>query len=135
MAVITTVSLADGKPTPVSHSFVPVSRDSTTVTYQDRSSGKPMAYLTLSTQFRGPISKTSRAYKVNFRLVQPHVAVVGTGDAEVDTLAYQNLFSVDFVFHEASTLQERKDLIALLHSALSDASLSSMVTDAAPLFG
>lgn len=135
MSTVVAISLADAKATPETHNFSPVNRNGDVISYQDRSAGKPIGYNQLSLSFRGPVSKVQRSYKVSVKLVLPKVVTIGTGDASVDSLAYSNLASVDLVFHESSTLQERKNLVTMLGNALVNPSVASMVQDAAPLFG
>lgn len=133
MAAIAALTLADGKATPVNHTFSPENIDAAGVAkYKDRSGGIALGYPTVSIGIRQP-SKSSRLYRVTVKIATPILEVTSpstsTGIQPAPTLAYTPLFTGEFVLSERSTLAERKDLLAYVKNMLANAVVTSAVHD------
>jgi hypothetical protein len=78
-------------------------------------------------------SRDSRNYKFSWKLRCPILeqtsASTATGIQPQPTLAYNNLASLDLVFNERSTLQERKDLLAQMRDLIDEALVTSQAND------
>lgn len=79
---------------------------------------------------RGP-SAQSRTSKVTLKLIVPTLEVTagstGTGYQAAPKVAYNCLATVDLVFHERSTLLERKNVLSMIKSFLGNAIVTTAV--------
>lgn len=126
----TSITIKDGASTPVDHVFSPTRIDANNIaTFQERVSGVPIGYPTITWSLRAP-TKGSSTYKVTGKLTQPKVIdVTDTSGKTVKTVDYVNLATVDFVFSEKSTKQERKDLRVLMSNLLINAVMAASADD------
>lgn len=126
----TSITIKDGASTPVDHVFSPTRIDANNIaTFQERVSGVPIGYPTITWSLRAP-TKGSSTYKVTGKLTQPKVIdVTDTSGKTVKTVDYANLATVDFVFSEKSTKQERKDLRTLMSNLLVNAVMAASADD------
>jgi hypothetical protein len=126
----TSITIKDGASTPVDHVFSPTRIDANNIaTFQERVSGVPIGYPTITWSLRAP-TKGSSTYKVTGKLTQPKVIdVTDTSGKTVKTVDYVNLATVDFVFSEKSTKQERKDLRILMSNLLINATMAASSDD------
>jgi hypothetical protein len=126
----TSITIKDGASTPVDHVFSPTRIDANNIaTFQERVSGVPIGYPTITWSLRAP-TKGSSTYKVTGKLTQPKVIdVTDTSGKTVKTVDYVNLATVDFVFSEKSTKQERKDLRVLMSNLLINATMAASADD------
>lgn len=122
-----TITIADGAPTPVNHSFVPSKVSDLVATFYGP--GTTLATREKLTVTRREATATV-AGKVNFKLELP---VEQTVDGQV-VLAYQELMSADFVLAPKSTKQNRKDCRLLAHNLLKDAVAVALIDDMDGLF-
>lgn len=115
----------DGAATPVAHTYLPTKIDANNVaTFQERTSGVPVGYPTLTWSVRAPLP-SSPSYKLVGKLTQPKViTTVDTTGKSVTSVDYTNFITVESVVSNRSTLQERKDLRVLMANALLNAVLS-----------
>lgn len=127
MAAIGTVIINDGAATPVAHTFSPVGINSDNVAFwDDRSPAFPVGFNALSASLRKPNTGSgAKNYKAQLKLVLPTLEVGTT----VPTKAYDMLATVEFVMPQQGTLQNRKDLYALLKNAISHATFKALVED------
>lgn len=126
------IAVQDGASTPVTHTFNPSKIDSNGVaTFQERVSGVPVGFPTITWSVRAPVNgSTSATYKVTGRLTQPKViTTTDTSGKSVTSVDYQNLGSIELVFNERSTKQERTDLRVMLSNLLKNAAIVSAVDD------
>lgn len=126
MPSIQTLTLADA--TPADHSFTLTSVNGNLTEFSEKT-GIPVGDPTLIASFRKPVNG-SEFYKVRLTLTIPEVLSVD-GSTVVDR---RNSAYVDFMIHERSTQADRDDLLALLKSALANATIDSMVTAPEPLY-
>jgi hypothetical protein len=131
MAAITTITLTDATPvTPVNRAFSPTKQDGELVTYHNRASGIVVGFDKLSINVR-QATKDSKATKLTFRLETPILeqtsASTASGIQPAPTLAFTPLINCDLVFPDRSTLQQRKDLLAMFRDLVNEAIVTNMV--------
>lgn len=135
MSQVSNIVINDGASTPVAHTFAPSRVAVDLVTYQDRSAGIVAGFniLTIGTRFA---DKKNGAQKVTVRMALPTLAVTApttsTGIQPVPVAAYECFASVEFVLPSASTVQNRKDLLALVKNLLATSVISDSVQDLNP---
>nr|APG77118.1 hypothetical protein [Changjiang levi-like virus 3] len=124
------ITISDGAATPVAHTFSPTKIDANNIaTFQERVSGVPIGYPTITWSVRAP-TKGSSTYKVTGKLTQPKVIdVTDTSGKSVKTVDYTNLATIELVVSEKSTKQERKDLRTLASNALLNTLLVASADD------
>lgn len=125
MSIRANVTLTDAATTPVNHVFYPVTSKGDVLFWRDRTvTTIPIGQDKLSLLQRTP-TKDAQVYKYSWKLESPTLeqtsASTATGIQPQPTLAYNNLASLDLVFHERSTLQERKDLLAKVRDLIDEA--------------
>lgn len=131
MPAIAAVTLNDGAATPVAHTFNPVGINQVGVAeLADRSGGIPVGYPVLSVSTRKPVGQ-SRNYKIVVKITMPVLDVTspstGTGIQPAPSVAHVPLGQVEFVFHERSLLQDRKNVLAFMKNAMANALVTSLV--------
>lgn len=138
MPALANIVLNDGKSTPVAHTFVPHTGQATDnpSTSFEKSAGIYVGFEKLTTQVRR--SESQRANRVNLQLSVPTLAVTapstGTGIQPTPTVAYNCLAKVEFVFPDACTLQDRKDLRVLIVNALQNSIILDAIDNISPVY-
>lgn len=133
MAIRGNITLTDAATTPVNHVYQPVRSNGDVISWQDRTATAVLAGQNrLSVQQR-LATKQTKATKVTWKLEAPILEQTSpsttTGIQPAPTVAYTNLASVDLVFSDRSSLQERKDLMAQLRDLLSEAIVTAQAND------
>lgn len=138
MPAIANISVTDAETTPVEHSFVPnngQAKDDPSVSF-NKIGGIYAGFEKLTTLVRR--SNTGKATKVSLQLVCPTLAQTspstGSGIQPQPTVAYNRLAKVEFTFPDACTLQERKNIRAMVTSLLAQESVLSAIDDMSPLY-
>jgi len=135
MSAVTSVVLNDGLATPVAHTFSPARVAPDLVMYQDRSAQVVAGYnvLTIGTRYA---SNGNSGQKVTMKIVRPTLAVTapttGTGIQPNPVAAYSCLGTIEFVLPSASSLQDRKDILAYVKNLLASTVVSQAVQDLDP---
>lgn len=129
MPAISALSINDGQTTPLAHSFAPVTTDGQTGKWADRSPTIPAGYKTLSIDVAPP-NGSRTVYKWVMGLMDPTVATVNA----VDTVVRYNSSQVVLNFHPESTVQERKNKLAYVINALSNAQVKLSVENLEPFY-
>ncbi len=116
MAIFAPVVIADGKATPVNHTFSPVNIDALGIAkWTDRIGGISIGFPTITLSMREP-SKSSRNYKVIRKIVFPVLEVTSpstaTGIQPAPTKAYELTNNSEWILPERCTPQDRSDLLA-----------------------
>lgn len=128
----TVIQLTDGATTPVVHSFSPSEIKDNLMYWRDRSQAIYVGQNRLRLSQRVP-GKDARTTKVVWNLTMPTLAVTapttGSGIQPAPSVAYENLAELSFVTHERSTLQERKDLLAMLRDLIDEGIVATQVHD------
>lgn len=117
MSAIATMTLNDGKATPVAHTFAPVNVDAAGVAkWADRSGGIALGYPVVTQMLKPPATNGARNYKLTAKIVLPTLELTSpstaTGIQPAPTKAYDLMFNCELVLPERCTLAERKDLAA-----------------------
>lgn len=136
MPAISNLTLADGQATPANHTFAVKSIVGRLATYEERSAGVSAGYkpLTISTTE----SAASVYRRVRIKIVDPVLEAVSGVNSQGYTPAakeaYNNYVNIEFVLHERSNLQNRKDILAYAKSILGSALASSIVIDGEEIY-
>lgn len=138
MPAIANIFLQDSEATPVTHTFVPnngQAKDEPSLSY-NKDSGIYAGFEKLTTLVRR--SATNKATKVSIQLVLPTLAQTspstGSGIQPQPTVAYNRLCRLEFTFPDSCTLQERKNMRAMITTALSQAAIKAAIEDLSPLY-
>lgn len=135
MSQVSNIVINDGASTPVAHTFQPSRVAPDLVTYQDRSAGVVAGFniLTIGTRFA---DKKNGSQKVTVRMALPTLAVTAptttTGIQPVPTAAYECFASLEFVLPSPSSVQNRKDLLALVKNLLADVTINNAIVNLDP---
>lgn len=137
MAALGNLTLTDAAATPVNHTYYP-QPDTNNVglaRWVDRASGIALGFPFVTLWMRRP-SPATRSWKVTAKVSMPVLEVTSPSTASgiqpAPTLAYTLIANVDFVLPERSTLQERKDLLAIFKDYMSDAVITAAIQDYDP---
>jgi hypothetical protein len=138
LSAIAALTLTDAASTPVNHTFSPQpDMMSNIAKWVDRSGGIALGYPAATLSMRMP-TKASRSYKVVAKLVTPVLEVTSpstsSGIQPAPTKAYDLIANSEMILPERSTLQQRKDLLAMFRDYLSDAVITSAVHDFEPVY-
>lgn len=138
MSSIANIVINDGAATPVAHTYAPVgfpAQDQ--AKWEDRSAGVIEGFSSLRMTTRRASSNNS-GQRVSIQLDLPVLAQTSpstsTGIQPNPTRAYTLIASAEFVLPKGSTMQNRKDLLALLKNALANAVVTEAVQDLNPPF-
>lgn len=134
------ITINDGQATPVAHTFNPT-YDKDADIFEDRSGGIAIGFPLVTCRFRRPISAgngtgsdaNKRVYRIQLNLNQPVLEVTsastGTGIQPAPTVAYVLRTNTEWVFPERSTLQNRKDQVALFANLLANNDVKKVLQD------
>jgi len=124
------IVIKDGASTPVNHTYMPSKIDSNNVaTFQERVSGVPVGYPTLTWSLRAP-SPQSATYKMVGKLTLPKVvSATDSSGVSVMRVDYTNIGTIELVVSSRSTKQERTDLRAQLQSLLAAPAIVTSADD------
>lgn len=139
MPAIAALTINDGQATPVAHNFGPHRIDEKqVVTWFDRVSGVGIGFNKLTFSLRSPIGGPTaglesdarkRVYKAVLTIDVPKLestsAATGSGIAPAPTVAYVHAARLELTLPERGALADRKDLIAYVKNALSNASINT----------
>lgn len=132
MAAIASVTLTDAATTPVNRVFSPTKKDKDMVIYHNRASGIVVGFDAFSINTR-QADKTTKATKVTLKLVTPILEQTSPSTASgiqpAPTVAYNLIANVELVLPDRSSLQNRKDLLAMIRDALSETLVTQAVHD------
>lgn len=133
MSAIAPLTIADGKATPVTHTFSPVNIDQQGVArFADRSGGVAIGYPVISQSLRAPV-KGSRNYRLTAKVVVPVLEQTSpstaTGIQPAPTKAYDLAFNCEFILPERSSAADRKDILAYAKNYLANAVMTNAVID------
>lgn len=129
MPAIASLSINDGLASPVAHTFAPQSTTGSKAQWADRSPTIPAGYRTISHEVAEP-SGTRTVTRVTAGYMVPVVATIDGSDTVVRYNSAQVILNVN----PASTLQERKDLLAYVVNFLSNATVKTSVENLEPFY-
>ncbi len=132
MPAIAALTLNDAEATPVAHTFSPDSIQDGVARWVDRSGGISLGFPVLSMSLRPP-TKTSRTYKLMIKVTVPTLEVTSpstsSGIQPAPTLAYNDLGTLEMVFHERSTKQQRKNLFAYMLGGMNNVTFTKAAVE------
>lgn len=131
MAQLTAITLTDSTAgTPVDRVFKPARRLNDIYSWENRAGGIPAGYDQVTMSFRPP-SKTAKATKLQIVLTAPILeqtsASTATGIQPAPTVAFADRVEINVICHQRSSLQNRKDLLAMARDLFSDPSVTAAV--------
>lgn len=124
-----TLTVNDGKATPIAHNFEPQTTDGRKAVFVDRSSGIPAAYDRLTIETVEPKSATG-GYRVLISLVRPQLETV----AGIPTITHTDKVDVAFNSAQMSSLDKQKDNLALLANLLANSLVKDTVWNRASIY-
>jgi len=133
MAARASVTLTDAAATPVNHVYAPVASAGDVLAYQDRTVTSVALGQNKLTLLQKVPTKQSRNYKFSWKLQCPTLEQTSpstsTGIQPAPTLAYNNLATIELIFNERSTLQERKDILSMIRDLVDEAIVTNQAQD------
>jgi len=129
MANAATITINDGKATPVAVAFTPEDISSGLAVFADRSPGVSIGFRRLNVGYK-PAKGASRVNRSKLAIEMPVTTTVNG----VTTVAYTLRANVDIILPDASTGAERNDLYAFLQNGLGNALVRGALRDLDPIW-
>lgn len=130
MAAIANITLTDAAGTPVNHTFVPQDCTSELATWANTVSGISIGMPEFT--FSMKLGRNGQANKITGKLSMPTLETISGQDASgyvaVPSLAYTCIGKFELILPARATLQNRKDVRAMIQDALSDAIVTTAIT-------
>ena len=125
MAQFTAITLTDATPTtPVNRVFNPAKQDGDIYRWDNRASGIVVGYDQLTISTRLP-TKQAKSTKVQMRLTCPTLEATSpstaTGIQPAPTVAYNTVVELNYILPERSSLQDRKNALAMARDLIDEA--------------
>lgn len=135
MSAIANLVINDGAATPVAHTLNPIT-SGTNAFYRDSISNVPI-HGQIGVRIISKLDSGSGLNKVKMIIDVPSLEVItGTstqsGYQAAPKVAYSNKAIIDFIMPSRGTLQNRKDVLALLKNALANIQVEESITILAP---
>ncbi len=128
MAAKGNVTLTDAASTPVNHVYYPTqSLTSNVLSWVDRTASAIALAQNRLTLGQRAASRQARSNKLSWKLECP--VIEQTAAYGPYSLAYTNIGTLEMVFHERATQQERKDMLAQLRDLIDEAINTTLVHD------
>nr|URG15364.1 MAG: coat protein [Leviviridae sp.] len=129
MPATAALTVNDGQASPAAHTFAVNGTTGTKATWLEKSAGVTIGYIRLDHEVRNAKSPTA-ADRVIVNIAMPTVATVDGSSKRVRLSSAQVVFN----HSQESTLAERKDLVAYVINALSNAAVKPTLYDVEPFF-
>jgi hypothetical protein len=119
-----TIAIADGQATPVTHNFAPAFSTPGTSLWEDRSAGTYIGFNKLTMYMQRPNGNAqsgTRNIKLGAKIETPKLEALGTADSGLTpppTVAYRPFANIDCTLPERNSLQDRKDLLAYIRGCV-----------------
>lgn len=127
MSVRANITLTDAAGTPVNRVFSPISQANNGVLlWRDTTQGVYAGQNRLTLSQRA-VSKQARTNNISWKLECP--ILEQTAAYGPYSVAYTNLMSLGFIFHERASVQERKDCLAMSRDLIDEAIVTGQVED------
>lgn len=127
MPAIAALTIEDGAVSPVTHTYAPVTTDGSKAKWADRSPAIPAGFPTILNEVVEPNGQRT-TYKHSTGFNFPTVADVNGVDQVVRNSSAQVVLNI----HPDSTLQERKDMLAIVTNYLLETSVITSVENLEP---
>lgn len=121
MPELSVITVNDRESTPVAQAFSPIFKDGETAVFEvsgDTPSGNKRLTVT--------VKRNAERVKVQMVLSDPVVVTETINDVSRNTVERTGYCRVEFTFDADSTLQERKNIVGMIHNALSDSQTDLM---------
>jgi len=129
MPAIGNIALLDGKGTPLTHTFAPVTTNGGLAKFANRSATIPQGFESLSVEVTTPATKEA-AHRVKIKAAFPTVAAVNGLDTVVRTSSFECVFNES----QLSTSAERIDHLKLMANMLLHATTVTVMTNLEPIY-
>lgn len=130
MPAIANIAIADGKGTPITHTFVPMTTDGSLAKLINRASGTTLdGAEQLWIEYRAPKTKTG-AHSYVIKMVRP---VVGTVDGQ-EVVIRKSTTNCTLNFAANSTAADRKDEVILMSNLFANATFRLAVENLEPYY-
>lgn len=129
MPALGSITIHDGAATPVAHVFSPQTTTGSKATLLNRTASIPRGFESLNLELVKPAQPTA-AYRIIGSITLP---TVGPVDGQ-DQVIRQNKLDFTLNLSQDSTLQDRKNAVALLANLLDNATVRTMVENLEPLY-
>lgn len=130
MPQVANIVINDAAATPVAHTFGPARQSGDLYEWHDRAPGVAAGFQKISVLTRFG-SSSNAGQKVTIKFTCPTLAVTapnsGTGVQPNPVAAYTTLATVEFLLPNASSLQNRKDILAYVKNALANTQIAAMI--------
>lgn len=129
MAAIANLTLTDAAATPVNHTYKPVQKTDARSVWENQASGIKigMPVATMS------ITESAEMFRVHITLRLPILETLSgensNGYVAVPKVGYEMAGKSEFILPKRSTLQDRKDVLALMKDFMGDAVVTAAVHD------
>lgn len=132
MAIRGNITLTDAATTPVNHVMTPSTNGGGPLQWRDSNQAIYIGKARLSLVQR-LADKQSKTTKISWKLETPILEVTSpstsSGIQPAPTVAYTPLMNIEFVLPDRTTLQERKDLLAMTRDLIGEAIVTAQVQD------
>lgn len=130
MAAISSITLADGQTTPASHVFKPVypQKGQDPARWVNAEGTTMIGNRVITTRVRELSSK----FEVEIRVTDPVLSAIPTTCCDpqnVPVIAYTDIGTVTFAIAKASTVQDRKNILAYVKNMLATPVVTAAVVD------
>lgn len=129
MPAITALTIKDGAPTPVNHTFSPVSTNGSKAEWAERTAGSPAGFFALTHEVRKPAT----AAAANRVIVGFNMPTLITVDG-VSTVVRNSSAKVELNLSSLSTEAERANLLAYVANVLQDVAVQATVKNIEPFY-
>lgn len=129
MPAIGNIAIADGKSTPVIHTFAPVTTDGSVAELANRNATIPQGFEGMNISVRKPASATG-SYRIDLSMSFPVVATVNG----VDQVVRMSKASLTLNLSQLGSAAERKDARVLLANALQNSLVAQAIENLEPLY-
>lgn len=129
MPAIGNIALLDGKGTPATHTFAPVTTSGSVAKFANRAASIPQGFESLSVEVTTPATAVA-AHRVKIKANFPVVAAVNGQDVVVRNSSFEGVFNLS----QLSTSAERIDVLKLMANMLLHATTVAVVTNVEPIY-
>ena len=132
MAAIATITVPDAAGTPVNHNFVPSRIEGDTASYVEQSATSSTGFWPLTVTQRAPLTgQKDRVFRTKINLAIPRVVQETINGVMKPSVVRTAFAEVHLSFGNESTLQERKNLVGMVYSALApnQTMINSVITN------
>jgi hypothetical protein len=135
MSIQTNLVIADGAATPVSHTYIARGADMRMAKWLETAGGVPIGMPVLTLANNDTTDRKDGSVSIELRLTIPILEVISGSDGGYTPqpkVAFKLFGKVQLVAPNRASMQNRKDLLALVKSALATTTVSETFVDLNP---